>query len=266
MRPNLFTVYKQNAHFNCHTKHPQILRDKWRLLLKLQEWSAKKSVHISCLSCLPSQGFSLEGSWEHAGQTLGKLSSCTSSTPAKIRGWSLDQAAVWEVLRVSCIFISPLDYCTAGVLVLILNICRGHWTAGEASPASSTLLWTLMSFSRCWVSRGLFTSSCWGAGKLPGTQEHFHIQSNMLVMLSAERVGKAGSCQVTCVLLGNGRRISVSKAACAFSSPGNCMGTVFHGAVTCVCPSTVTGPTGEMCLILWIWSNRTKKSLVMITQ
>lgn len=248
-----------NAHFNCHTKHPQILRDKWRLLLKLQEWSAKKSVHISCpfccllcLYCFLSQGFSLESSWEQAGQILGKLSRCTSSIPAKRRGWSLDQAAVQEVLRASCTFISPPGYRTAGVLVLILDLCRGHWTAGEASSGSSTLLWTLMSFSRCWVSWGLFTSSCWGAGTLPGTQQHFHIQSSMLVMLAAEGLGKAGSCQVTCVLLGIGRRISVSKAACAFSSPGNCTEVVFHGPITSVCLSTVTGPTREMCLVLWI--------------
>lgn len=74
-----------------------------------------------------------------------------------------------------------------------------------------------MSFSRCWVNRGLFTSSCWGAGKLPGTQEHFHIQSSILVMLAARGVEKAGFCQVACVLLGSERRISVAKAAWAFS-------------------------------------------------
>lgn len=64
------------------------------------------------------------------GRPQGKLSSCTSNISAKIRGWSLDQAAVWEVLRVSCTFIFHPDYCSAAGLVLILDLCRGHW-AGE---------------------------------------------------------------------------------------------------------------------------------------
>lgn len=177
MWPNLFTVYKQMHVLILIQIIHKFLR--WKLLLKLQGWNAKKSVHICCLfllclSCFPSQDFS----WR-TGRLLGagwarkifldleKLNIYTSSIPTKTRGWSLVPAAVWEVLRVSCTCIkSPPGCCTAAVLVL--DLCRGHRTAGAASLGSSNLLWSLMPFGRCWVSRVWWHPAAeWGTGAFP---------------------------------------------------------------------------------------------------
>lgn len=50
----------------------------------------------------------------------------------------------------------------------------------------------------------------------------------------ARGVGKAGTCQCTCVSLSSRRRTVVSKAAYAFASPGNCMNGFTWGYSLCL--------------------------------
>lgn len=156
----------------------------------------------------------------------------------------------WEVGRISCASFFPPDYYTLGVWPLS-GLCRGHWSGEGASSRSSGLSWTLASLTlrlaqrcRCWVSRALFMSSRWWAGR--GPTSIFTSRTICWSCWHTRGVGKAGTCWVTHVSLSSRRGIVVSKAAGAFASPGSCMRTVLHEEISDV--STFVGNCSALAL------------------